>query len=136
MIAISEALSMAIHSTLILAEKPGVFQSGKQIAEICRFSQHHLAKVLGQLTRAGLLESQRGPSGGVRFVLKPGKVTLAMIRDAIEGRDPAPKGCLLALDVCPGQRCVVGRLFAKMEADIERVFQTTTLADVLRSITK
>ena len=133
MITIPESFSIALHSLLLLADKPGAYQSGKRIAETCRFSQHHLAKVLAALVHAGLLDSQRGPSGGVCLARTPEDITLATIRDAVEGRAIPRKGCLLLREVCPGKRCAVGCFLATMEAEFERIFKTTTLADVLRS---
>jgi len=136
MISVPETFSIALHALVLLAGKRGVYLSGKQIAETYRFSAHHVAKVLAQLVRAGLLESQRGPSGGVCFTLRPQDVTLGMVRHVVEGRVVARKGCLLPPDVCPGNRCVAGCFLSKMEREFRRVFQTTTLADVLRSAKK
>ena len=131
---VPESFSIAVHTLALLARKPGVRHAGKDIAEACRFSTHHLSKVLAQLVRAGLLESKRGPSGGVCFTGKPEKITLAMVRDAVEGRPAAKKGCLLPHEVCPGKRCALGCLLSKMEAEFQRVFNTTTLADILRGV--
>jgi len=133
MITVPESFSIALHALLQLADKPGVYLSGKHIAETCQFSQHHLAKVLASLVRAGLLESQRGPSGGVCFTRAPKDITLAMISEAVEGREAPRKGCLLPHEVCPGKRCVVGCFLDTMEAEFRRVFANTTLADILRS---
>jgi len=136
MISVPESFSIALHALVLLAGKPGVYQSGTRIAEAYGFSAHHLSKVLASLARAGLLESQRGPSGGVCFTLNPKDVTLAMIRDAVEGQAAPRKGCLLPIQACPGKRCVVGCFLSKMEAEFQRIFKTTTLADILRSIQK
>jgi len=136
MMSVPESFSIALHALVLLAGKPGVYQPGTQIAETCGCSAHHLAKVLPSLVRAGLLESQRGPSGGVCFTLNPKDVTLAMIRDATEGQAAPRKGCLLPHEICPGKRCVVGCFLSKMEAEFQRIFKTTTLADILRSIQK
>ena len=134
MICVPESFSIALHALVLVAGKPGGYQSGKRIAEACQVSAHHLSKVLASLARAGLLESQRGPSGGVCFRRKPEEVTLSMIRDAIEGQAVPRKGCLLPYDVCPGNRCAAGRFLFRMAAELQRVLKVTTLADVLRSI--
>jgi len=131
---IPESLSIAVHTLAKLAENPGVSLPGKSIAEECGFSPNHLSKILPRLARAKLLESRTGPAGGVCFTGKPEKITLAMVRDAVEGRPAAKKGCLLPHEVCPGKRCALGCLLSKMEAEFQRVFNTTTLADILRGV--
>jgi len=132
MLKVQESFSIAVHALVRLAQKPGVHHAGNDIAEACQFSTHHLSKVLAQLVRAGLLESKRGPSGGVRFTRKPEAVTLSMIQDAIEGQPVPRKGCLLPPGACPGNRCALGCFLSKMETEVRRVFTTTTLADILR----
>jgi len=136
MIHVPETFSIALHTLAILAGEPGVYQSGKRIAENCQFSANHLSKVVPLLVRAGLLEARRGPSRGVCFTLDPKEVTLEMIRRAVEGRVAPRKGCLLPHEVCPGKRCVLGCFLSKMEAEFQRVFKSTTLADILRYVQK
>jgi len=131
---VPESFSIAVHTLALLARKPGVRHAGKDIAEACRFSTHHLSKVLAQLVRAGLLESKRGPSGGVCFTGKPETITLSMIQNAIDGQPVPRKGCLLPREACPGNRCALGTFLSKMEAECQRVFNTTTLADILRGV--
>ena len=132
MLNIPEPISIAIHTLALLAKKPGVPLTGKAVAEACGLSPTHVAKVLPRLVRAGLLESRPGPSGGMCFTRKPETITLSMIQNAIEGQPVPRKGCLLPREACPGNRCALGCFLSKMEAEVRRVFTTTTLADILR----
>ena len=134
MINIPEQLSMAVHTLAALAADPGVPRSGREIAEAHGWSHNHLAKVQARLVHAGLVKSRCGKAGGILFTRKPGKVTLAMIRDAVCGAPSKSKYCLLPGKVCPGNRCALGRFITKMEAEFKHAFARTTLADILRDI--
>ena len=134
MVNVPESFSIAVHTLALLAEKPGVPLAGKAVAEALGLSPSHVAKVLPRLSRAGLLDSRPGPSGGVCFTRDPKTVTLAMIQNAIEGQTVPRNGCLLPRKACPGNRCALGCFLSKTEAEFRRVFQTTTLADILRGV--
>ncbi|MCL1888099.1 MAG: Rrf2 family transcriptional regulator [Kiritimatiellaeota bacterium] len=136
MIAIPESCQIAIHTLALLAETPGSRVPCARVAEACHISSNHLAKVVARLARAGIAGSQRGPGGGVTLLLDPKKTTLAMVWDAVEGRATPRKGCLLPAAACPGRRCVLGRFLYEKEAEIRRVLQTTTLADIVRPTPK
>jgi len=56
-----------------------------EIAEATGIPQPTVAKVLKQLTRAGLLRSVRGAHGGYALDRDPGRVSVADVIDAIEG---------------------------------------------------
>jgi len=48
----------------------------------------YLAKILQRLSREGILQSRRGPSGGFAFLLPPDKVDLLKINRAMDGGIP------------------------------------------------
>jgi Rrf2 family protein len=57
----------------------------KQIAEDTGIPVEYLRKVLQRLTRARLVQSERGRGGGFRLGKSPSKITLLDIVEAIEG---------------------------------------------------
>jgi Rrf2 family protein len=59
--------------------------SCRAIATNQRIPERFCEQVLAALRRAGLIESQRGASGGVRLVRKPETVTVSDVVDVIEG---------------------------------------------------
>ena len=63
----SEAVSIALHASALLASDPGTKLSNKQIAGRLHVSEAHLSKVLQRLVKVGLVRSMKGPKGG--FVL-------------------------------------------------------------------
>lgn len=48
-------------------------------------SPSYLGKTMGQLVKAGILTSQRGPQGGMALATKPEEINLLMIVEACQG---------------------------------------------------
>ncbi len=68
--------SLALFSVLEFARDPTRHIPASEIATRYGASPHHLAKVLSELARAGMVESVRGVGGGYRFAANPHRVTL------------------------------------------------------------
>ncbi len=64
---LQKATYCALYAVLELARNPQMQLSATDIAEKYNISANHLAKVLRDLGRAGLVESVRGAGGGYRF---------------------------------------------------------------------
>ncbi len=64
---LQKATLFALFSVLELARDPERQMSAGEIAELYGISVNHLAKVLRELGRAGLVEAVRGVGGGYRF---------------------------------------------------------------------
>ncbi len=130
---ISEAMSIALHTCASLAEDTERFQSAHEISDKLGFSAHHFAKVVQQLTRAGLLETERGPAGGAKLARPPEKITLLEIYIAAGG-SPNYKGCLLKHDICGGDGCALGKLMSKENERLVTLLRTVTLDSIVRSL--
>lgn len=64
---LQKATLFALFAVLELARDPSRQLSASEIAETYGISVNHLAKVLRDLGRAGLVEAVRGAGGGYRF---------------------------------------------------------------------
>lgn len=73
---LQKASSFALYAVLELAANPTHPLSGTEIAEKYGISAHHLAKVLRDLGRAGIVEAARGVGGGYRLAANPKRLTL------------------------------------------------------------
>ena len=73
---LQKATLFGLYSVLELARDPGRQLSATDIAERYGISANHLAKVLRDLGRAGLVEAARGAGGGYRFVGNARRITL------------------------------------------------------------
>ncbi|HEX8012090.1 MAG TPA: Rrf2 family transcriptional regulator [Casimicrobiaceae bacterium] len=81
--------SLALYSVIEFATDPARHISAAEIADKYRVSPHHLAKVLSELARAGVVESVRGVGGGYRFAANARRVTLMDIIQLFEDLSPA-----------------------------------------------
>ena len=88
--------SLALYSVLEFAADPTRHISAAEIADKYGVSSHHLAKVLSELARAGIVESVRGVGGGYRFIGNLRRLTLMDMIQTFE--EP---GCLRAADASP-----------------------------------
>ena len=132
---ISEARSIALHTCVWLADDPGRFHSARQISKKLGLSPHHFAKVVQQLVRADLLETERGPAGGARLVRPPAEINLLEIFIAVGG-NPIYRGCLLKHNICKGDGCALGKLMARENKRLVGLLKNVTLASVVRSLKK
>ncbi|WP_419797138.1 MAG: Rrf2 family transcriptional regulator [Terasakiella sp.] len=73
---LQKATYCALYAVLELARDPDVQLSATDIADKYNISANHLAKVLRDLGRAGLVESVRGAGGGYRFAGNLKRTTL------------------------------------------------------------
>lgn len=87
----TKATRFALHAALELARARGERLTTQEIAERYGISLNHLAKVMGQLVRAGIARGVRGVGGGYRLARPADEITLQDLVGAIEG--PRPAGC-------------------------------------------
>lgn len=73
---LQKASRYGLYAVLELARDPARQLSAADIAEIYDISANHLAKVLRDLGRAGLVDSVRGAGGGYRFSGNAKRITL------------------------------------------------------------
>ena len=133
-IKISDATALALHSMVHLAIDPEAQSTTGEIAEAFDASKHHLAKVHQRLTKGGLIESFRGPSGGVGLAKRPEEITLLDIYEVMEGSMTCHP-CLFGKEECPRAECVLGALLPGLAQQVHDYFSETTLAHLAKEST-
>jgi Rrf2 family protein len=123
---------LALYSVLEFAANPSRHVSAAEIAEKYGVSAHHLAKVLSELARIGIVESVRGAGGGYRFAGNARRLTLMDIMQSFE--EPVlPDG-----NRQPGDPTPVGHALGAVLSEIDEIakatFSSITLATMLRLI--
>ncbi len=131
---ISEGVSLAMHSMLLMSLHEGDILTTKFIAETLNASATHLAKIIQRLNNAKLVESIRGPKGGSKLARAKEQITLMEIFEAIEGTYDSPD-CLLTKSLCEDKCCLMGSLLNKTNEEIAKELRTRTLADAVQSKT-
>lgn len=130
---ISEAASLALHTMALLATKPEQCRSTRELAEPFGASGHHLAKVMQQLARVGLVVSTRGPHGGFQLGRSSEEIRLLDIYEAIEG--PIEEDCcLFSSPPCHRMACQLGRMVRSAHQQLRASLKKTTLAQLAESL--
>jgi Rrf2 family protein len=121
---------LALYSVLEFAANPERHMPAAEIAAKYDVSAHHLAKVLAELARAGIVESVRGVGGGYRFTANVRRLTLMDVIRLFE--DAAPNGHRDA------GRTPVDRALDTVLAEIDQIasatFSSITLATMLQLV--
>ena len=125
--------SLALYSVLEFAADPTRHISAAEIAQKYGVSSHHLAKVLAELARAGVVESARGVGGGYRFAGNARRLTLMDIIRVFEDFGPTEPDRHE-----PGERTPVGRALGVVLSEVDEIAKATmssiTLATMRRLI--
>jgi Rrf2 family protein len=116
------ATRLGLYAVLELARKPDRTLSAADLAERFGVSGHHLAKVLGTLSAAGLVRGGRGASGGYRFIGNRRRTTLM---DIVALFEPAPGQRAPE----PGEETEIGAALQRVLLEIDEIAEAT-----LRSI--
>lgn len=132
---ISKSSEYGLRALLYMAAHRGSqeFVGIRQMAGELDISFPFLTKILQILTQKGILQSYRGPNGGIAFLVQPENIRLADLIRALEGDDFFDK-CLLGLPGCGDQKpCPLHNLWGAIRASLKAEFETTTLADLGQS---
>jgi Rrf2 family protein len=122
---------LALYSVLEFAARPGQHVPAAEVAQKYGESAHHLAKVLSELARAGILESVRGVGGGYRFTGNARRLTLLDVIRLLEDFDAAPNG--LGRNGAPADRAL-GEVLAEIDQITLATFGSITVATMLKLV--
>lgn len=118
-----------------MASRPEAVHAAAEVAEATRVSLPTVSKLLKQLTRSGLLVSQRGANGGYVFARPPEAITAADIIDAIEG-DVGITECASNHSQCNMEsHCNVGNAWQRINVAIRDALDKVTLAQLAQPAT-
>ena len=102
----------------------------KTIAEEGRLPYYQLAKVAQKLVGAGILNSYKGPNGGVALSRGPEKIRLSDVLDITE-EDEFANRCLMGLPECgDANPCPMHNFWGPVRADLQLLFKGTTISDL------
>jgi len=122
---------LALYSVLEAASQPGKQVSASEIAERYGVSAHHLAKVLRELGRAGLVDSSRGVGGGYRFSGNARRLTLMDVIERFEdigARSPEPGAAHTDLGL------TITRVLSEIDEIAKATFRSITIDTLLKLV--
>ncbi|HMP73717.1 MAG TPA: Rrf2 family transcriptional regulator [Kiritimatiellia bacterium] len=108
-------------------QKKDDFLSIRDISEELDISFHFLTKILQSLTRAGIMTSSRGRTGGIVLAKPASEITLYEILHALGETDPF-HSCILGLAACGDQSpCPLHAAWAVERIRLKSLFENMTL---------
>lgn len=122
---------LALCSVMEFAADPQRHIPAAEIAEKYGVSAHHLAKVLAELARAGVVESVRGVGGGYRFAANARRLTLMDVISLFE--EVAPAHRRESEEGTPVDRAI-GSVLAEIDQMARATFSSITIATMLQLV--
>ena len=111
--------------------------SMKEVAEAIDSPEAYTSKILQQLSRNNIIQSEKGPTGG--FSVEKEKIdqlNLSMIVSAIDG-DSIYEGCGLGFHHCNENKpCVIHHQYKTIRDDLKTMLENTLLVDLSEDIEK
>lgn len=90
-----------------------------------------LKRIVADLSRSGLIITQRGQGGGMALARAPHEIRIIEIREAIDPEAP-PVGCPDLVRPCMlKDRCPICAFWERASAELAEIRRTTTVADFL-----
>jgi len=99
-----------------------------QIAQDQRIPPSFLAKIISQLSIAGLIHTSRGARGGVSMARSPGDISILEVVEAIDGPIMLNE-CTSSTEACPfGEECPIRPLWCSTQDELVDRLRETTFA--------
>lgn len=133
---ITRQADYALRAMLYLSQlEPTQRAATSQIAEEQHIPPSFLAKIISQLSIAGLIHTSRGARGGVSLARNPEEVTVLEVVEAIDG-PIALNECTHSTSACPfGDGCPLRPLWCETQAELVNRLRSTTFAQFARQQT-
>ena len=130
---LSKSCVYGLRASLFLASnRDGDYVSIREMSDKLNISFHFLTKILQQLSAAGLMESYKGPNGGVRLTKSGSKVNLFEIVAAIDGVELFTE-CALGLPGCgTAKPCPLHDKWAEARDGIRVMLENTDLVELAK----
>lgn len=127
----SKRCTYALRATLYLAaQQQDGYVPIRQISDQLDIPHAYLTKVLQQLIRCGLLQSLRGPHGGVALAQPAQTIALKDIIEAIDGSGLFTE-CVLGLPTCDAAApCSLHKQWRPIRVSIGTMLSETALDDL------
>jgi Rrf2 family protein len=125
---VSEGAYLAMHSLALIARKQPERLTVKTLAEELDASQAHLAKVFQKLSKAGLVKSVRGPSGGFILGKEAKDISFLDIYQTMEGEIILGQ-CPLGKERCAFDNCIFSSEIHRISGEIYNTYKNIKLSD-------
>ncbi len=136
----SKGCTYAIRAALLVATRETregrKFIPIRELADELGLSFHFLTKIMQELTEAKIMESFKGPNGGVGLARPAHAIALIDIIAAVDGMALFTE-CALGLPGCgEATPCPLHESWSKRREDLRRMFARTTLSALAHDLHK
>lgn len=130
--------AFAIHVLSVLARRPDESFTSEALGHTVNTNPVVIRRLLLDLRRAGLVETQRGPGGGARLARPAHEITLLHLHRAVaDGVEPFGAHPNEPAQCCPvgrGIKSVLDEVAARAREAVEREYASITLQTVLQAL--
>lgn len=120
----------AVRALVELSRDPSHYCGAQTIAAATGAPRNYLGKLLQQLSRRGIVESQKGLGGGFRLARDPADITLHDIIEPLEDLGRLTQ-CILGHEGCSSETpCAMHSRWASVRESYLGMLSSTTLADL------
>jgi Rrf2 family protein len=133
--AVNTRFCTGIHTLVLLAAEPDVQQTSDELARKLNTNPVVIRRVLSLLRQAGLVASQKGPSGGSKLA-KPGKAI--RLGDIYRALEPVSifHGSKLSGEYADKVNAVLEKVYRDAQAALESELDGTTLNQLAKKSEK
>lgn len=127
---ISQTAEYALRAIVFLADQEGVPRTTAKISEGTQIPAGYLAKVMQQLSRANVVNAQRGLHGGFTLATKPTELTVLEVVNAV---DPIQRfhECPMNIPHHGPDLCPLHRTLDDAGKQLEESFGSTTIDSLI-----
>jgi Rrf2 family protein len=132
---ITRQADYAVRAVLYLAQADHTERTATStIAQEQKIPPSFLAKIISQLSIAGLLHTSRGARGGVTLAREPKDISLLEVVEAIDGPIQLNE-CVQSEGVCSFEdACPVRAIWCDAQDELVRRLKRTSFGDLLKSV--
>jgi Rrf2 family protein len=129
---ITRQADYALRAMLYLAQlEPTQRAATSQIADEQHIPPSFLAKIISQLSIAGLIHTSRGARGGVSMARTPEEISILEVVEAIDGPISLNE-CTHSTSACPfGETCPLRPLWCETQSELVDRLRKTTFAQFM-----
>jgi Rrf2 family protein len=132
---ISAKADYAVRAVLELASEPeGAMRSARELADAQGIPQNFLENILSELRRAGMVHTQRGPTGGSALARPAASITVADILRAVDGPLAAVRDLPPSSLEYPGAACRLPGVWCRLSDALDRLLGDVTVAELLPEV--
>lgn len=128
---LSKSCVYGLQATVLLAsKKQNGYVTIRELSDELDISFYFLTKVLQRLTKEGILESYKGPNGGVKLARVSGQITFIDVVNSIDGNSQL-SSCILGLPGCGVMTpCPMHDQWSQLKEKILTIMKSVTLEDL------